>query len=123
MRECEKKRFVLFLFVGGINTLFGYSLYALFLFLKFHYAIASLMATIGGILFNFKSTGTIVFKNNNNKLLFRFVSVYIITYLLNVMCLKVFSSFNANMYVAGAILLLPMGLIAFMLQKKFVFGK
>lgn len=119
----ERKKLILFFLVGGINTLFGYSLYALLLYLQFHYAVASLMATIAGVLFNFKTTGVIVFKNNNNKLLFKFIAVYTVTYLLNIGFLKIFSSFNTNMYFAGAILILPMALIAFILQKKFVFGK
>jgi putative flippase GtrA len=117
----ERKRFVLFLFVGGLNTLFGYSLYALLLYLHFHYALASLMATIGGVMFNFKTTGVIVFKNKNNGLLLKFIAVYSATYLLNISFLKIFSSFNANMYFAGAVLIIPMAFLAFILQKKFVF--
>ena len=119
----ERKRLILFFLVGGINTLFGYSLYALLLYLQFHYAVASLMSNIVGVLFNFKTTGVIVFKNNNNELLLKFISVYIVTYLLNVGFLKIFSVFNSNMYFAGAILILPMALIAYTLQKKFVFRK
>jgi putative flippase GtrA len=119
----ERKKLILFFLVGGINTLFGYSLYALLLYLQFHYALASLMATVVGILFNFKTTGVIVFKNNNNKLILKFISVYVVTYLLNVGFLKIFSVFNYNMYFAGAILLLPMALIAYTLQKNFVFRK
>lgn len=118
----ERKRFILFLVVGGVNTLFGYSLYALLLYLHLHYALASLLATIGGVLFNFKTTGIIVFKNNNNRLLVRFMAVYSVTYLINLGCLKVFSSFNANMYIAGAVFILPMALLTFVLQKKCVFG-
>lgn len=118
----ERKRLILFLLVGGVNTLFGYSLYALLLYFHLHYALASLLATIGGVLFNFKTTGVIVFKNHNNGLLVRFIAVYSVTYLVNIGCLKIFASYNANMYIAGAILILPMALIAYVLQKKFVFG-
>jgi putative flippase GtrA len=121
LRE-ERKILLLFLLIGGINTLFGYSLYALLLYFHLHYALASLLATIGGVLFNFKSTGVIVFKNHNNRLLFKFIGVYCVTYLINVGCLKIFASFNVNLYIAGAILILPVALIAFVLQKKFVFG-
>lgn len=118
----ERKKLLLFLLVGGLNTVFGYSLYALFLYFSLHYTLASLLSTIGGVLFNFKTTGIIVFKNQNNNLLVKFIGVYTITYLLNIGCLKIFASFNANMYTAGAILILPMALIAYVLQKKFVFG-
>lgn len=115
------KRFIRFLFVGGINTLFGYSVFALFIFLKFHYSLAVLFGTILGILFNFKTTGKMVFNNADNSLLFRFVGIYTVTYLINVACLKVFDVFKINMFLAGAFLILPMALFSFMLQRKFVF--
>lgn len=118
----ERKRLILFLLVGGVNTIFGYSLYALLLFFHLHYALASLLGTIGGVLFNFKTTGVIVFNNHDNKLLLRFIAVYAVTYLLNVSGLKIFTIFNSNMYLAGAVLILPMALLGFVLQKKFVFG-
>lgn len=118
----DRKRLILFFLVGGVNTVFGYSLYALLIYLNLHYALASLLSTIGGVLFNFKTTGVIVFKNHNNRLLFRFIGVYTVTYLFNVGGLKIFSIYNANMYLAGAVLVLPMALLAFILQKKFVFG-
>lgn len=118
----ERKRLVLFFIVGGVNTAFGYSLYALLLYLHFHYALASLLATIGGVLFNFKTTGVIVFKSHDNRLLFRFIAVYTVTYLLNVVLLRIFSINNANMYLAGAALILPMAMLGFVMQKKFVFG-
>ncbi|NLG33174.1 MAG: GtrA family protein [Syntrophomonadaceae bacterium] len=118
----ERKRLVLFLLVGGLNTIFGYSLYALLLYSGLHYALASLLSTIGGVLFNFKTTGVIVFKNHNNKLLFKFIGVYAITYLLNIGCLRIFDIFNVNMYLAGAIVLIPVALIAYTLQKRLVFG-
>jgi len=121
LRE-ERKILLLFLLVGGINTLFGYSLYAILLYFHLHYALASLLATIGGVLFNFKSTGVIVFKNHNNRLLYKFIAVYCVTYSFNIGCLKIFATFNANMYIAGAILVLPLALFSYVLLRKFVFG-
>jgi len=118
----ERKRLFLFLIVGGVNTLFGYLLFALLLYIHLHYTLASLLATIGGVLFNFKTTGVIVFKNKDNRLIFRFIAVYLATYLLNIGGLKIFSILNINMYIAGAILILPIALLRFVLQKKFVFG-
>lgn len=124
---CEKYnidfKFIKFLFVGSINAAFGYSVFALLLFLKFHYSLAVLLSTILGILFNFKTTGYIVFKNSDNKLIFRFFGVYAITYILNIICLKMFNMFNFNLYLAGFILLLPTAIVSFFLMKKFVFNK
>jgi len=114
-------RFVRYIIVGGLNTLFGYSLFALFIFFHLHYTLAVLFATLLGILFNFKTTGKLVFNNSDNALLFRFVGVYIATYFINVACLKVFDIFKINMFLAGAFLILPLALFSFMLQRKFVF--
>lgn len=118
----KHKQLILFFIVGGINTIFGYSLYALLLFLHFHYALASFLGTVGGVLFNFKTTGTIVFKNRDNKLLFRFVAVYCVTYTVNVGCLRIFALYDANMYVAGLVLVVPVALLSYTLLKRFVFG-
>lgn len=116
-------RFVRFLIVGGINTAFGYGVYALLIFLKFHYAVAALLATILGVLFNFKTTGTIVFNSSDNSLLFKFIGVYTIIYVVNTGALKVFHSYDVDMYLAGAVMLLPTAVLSFLLNKKFVFMK
>ena len=110
-----------FLVVGGINTAFGYGVFALFILIGLHYVWAALLGQICGVLFNFKTTGTIVFHNKNNWLLFRFFGVYLITYLLNIGLLKVFDMFGVGSLVAGAIILLPMAAVSFLLMRKFVF--
>jgi len=115
------KRFILFLFVGLLNTGFGYGLFALLIFLKIHYALASLIATIIGIIFNFKTTGVIVFRNRNNYLIFRFFVAYGITYLLGLLFLYVTNYFKINNYVGGAAWLLPGAIISYFLMKSIVF--
>ena len=114
-------RFIKFLFVGALNTLFSYCVYSLLLFIGGHYAIAVIVSTVLGVLFNFKTTGVIVFKNNDNALIFKFVGVYSVTCSLNIIFLKIFDMFGFNLYFAGAILILPMALISFILMKKLVF--
>lgn len=110
-----------FLVVGGLNTLFGYSLFALFIFAGLHYSLAVFVSTALGVLFNFKTTGSIVFKHNNNALLFRFVLGYGVIYALNVGLLKVLSVSGFNMYAGGAMLLLPMALVSYFLNSRLVF--
>ena len=114
-------RFIKFLFVGALNTLFSYCVYSLLLFIGGHYAIAVIVSTVLGVLFNFKTTGVIVFKNNDNALIFKFVGVYSVTCSLNIIFLKIFDMLGFNLYFAGAILILPMALISFILMKKLVF--
>ena len=113
--------FLRFLVVGGINTVFGYSIFALFILIGLHYVLAALLGTICGILFNFKTTGTLVFKNRDNRLIFRFFGVYSITYFLTIGLLKLFNMAGVTPLVAGAIIVLPMGVVSFLLMKKLVF--
>ena len=108
--------------VGGINTLFGYSMFALFIFLDFHYAWASFVATVLGVLFNFKTTGVLVFRNKDNGLLFRFFCVYSVVYIGNVSMLKVLGGFGFDMYMAGAVVTVPLAVLSFVLNKLYVFG-
>jgi putative flippase GtrA len=113
---------VKFLIVGGINTLFGYLIFAFFIFINFHYSLAALISTIAGIIFNFNTTGRLVFNNRNNRLIFRFFGVYLIIYGLNILFLKLLGSMQMSMFIAGAVIILPVAVIAFLLNKYLVFN-
>ena len=115
--------FIKFLLVGALNTLFGYGIFALLLFIGLHYALASILATILGVLFNFKTTGILVFKNHDNRLIFKFVSAYCLTTVLSIIGLKFAKMVGLNLYFAGLILTGIMAIITFILQKKCVFRK
>ncbi|MCA2686238.1 MAG: GtrA family protein [Microcystis sp. M038S2] len=123
----KKHKFARFFLVGVLNTLFGYFLYGTLILIGLDYKYAVLLATILGVLFNFQTTGRLVFGSKNNKLIFRFVLVYVATFLLNVEALRVVDAMNINieqktkMLIAGAILLLPMAVLSFVLMKLFVF--
>lgn len=120
-KRAWNKRIIRFFLVGGINTLFGYGAFAFFIFLNFHYVFAALFATVLGIIFNFNTIGRIVFKKSEKKLILKFVCVYVITYLLNILGLRILNSTGLSSYISGAILILPMALIAYLLNSKFVF--
>jgi len=114
-------RFFRFLLVGGVNTLFGYLVFSVFILLQIHYAIASLLSTMIEILNIFFSTGKIVFNNNDSKLLIKFFGVYGVTYLINLLFLKIFDTYHINMLIAGAILVFPVALLSYFLNKALVF--
>lgn len=107
--------------MGGLNTIFGYSVYALLIVLNLHYVLAATLSQIAGILFNFQTTGRIVFENPDQRLIFRFFGAYGITYLLNLALLTVLKNFGINMLFAGVIVVLPMAIVSFFLFRKFVF--
>lgn len=116
-------KFVRFLFVSALNTAFGYCLFALLIFLGLPYQVALLIGNIIGVLFNFKTTGHLVFKNKKKSLIYKFFGVYGVVYLFNVGCIALLKSNGINEYYAGAIVTVPAGFLAYWLNSRFVFGK
>ncbi|TAN34191.1 GtrA family protein [Patescibacteria group bacterium] len=123
LRRIFENKFIRFLAVGGINTIFGYGVFALMIFFGLHYALAALLATILGVLFNFQTVGRLVFASYRRDLLFKFVGVYAFTYLINLVFLCFLNLKGVSNYVSGAILILPMAFIAFYLNKRFVYER
>lgn len=114
------EKFFKFLFVGFLNTAFSYFLYALFLTIGLVPNLALLFQYIFGVLWNFKTTGTIVFQNKNNKLIFKFITSYVITFLINSILLKILIV-HINKYIAQAILILPIAFLSFVILKNWAF--
>lgn len=112
-----------FLAVGGLNTLVGYGLFALFTWLGLPYPLAIGLATALGIGFNFQSTGRLVFGGAPVGRLGRFIGAYALTYLLNVAAVAALLHLGLNVYLANAAVILPLAVIAYMLQRTFVFGR
>jgi len=54
-------RFLKFLLVGGINTAFGYALFGAIYLLTGRHVLAVVVATVIGVVFNYFSTGRLVF--------------------------------------------------------------
>jgi putative flippase GtrA len=121
IRKFWSVRFFRFLVVGGINTLFGYLVYAGFILLNLHFSLAVLLSLILGIIFNFFTTGRIVFNNRKSSLIIRFFGVYAVYYLLNVSLLKLLMAQGFNSLVSGAITALPLAAVSYFLSRVFVF--
>jgi putative flippase GtrA len=121
MPNLINKQFLVFLLVGGLNTIFGYLIFALFIYCGMHYIIASLLGTIVGVLFNFKTTGQIVFKSYDNSLIYRFFMMYAVIYIINIIILKIMSYTTLNMYINGMVAIPITAIIAFLLNKYVVF--
>lgn len=122
MRRLLRHRMVKFLAVGVLNTAFGYGVFALLLWLGLHYSAAALFATVLGVLFNFKTTGVLVFGSRDNRKIGRFVAVYGVVYGANVAGLWLLTQAGLNAYVGGLVLILPLALLAYFLQSKYVFA-
>ena len=115
------KTFSRFVLVGLLNTAFGYSIFSLLIFLGLHYTVAILIATVLGVLFNFKTIGKLVFNNPHNHLFFKFIGVYTITYCINIILVKLLLINHINIYLAGAIAIFLAALVSYTLNKNWVF--
>ncbi|MBQ8032725.1 MAG: GtrA family protein, partial [Elusimicrobiaceae bacterium] len=110
--------------IGGLNTLFAYSIYAVCIFIGFHYTLAALSSAVIGTCFSFKTMGTLVFDNPDNFLIFKFVGVYVLGYFLNIGFLRILSQFICkNLYIDGIISAFLVALITFSLNKWVVFRR
>ena len=131
VKKCGVGRFCLRLFdikmirfflVAGLNTAFGYAVFAFFIFIGLHYTLAALFGQVIGILFNFRTYGVLVFHNKRFNLLPRFILIYVITYLCNIGSMYLLKYYlDLNDYGASAIMCVPIGLLGFVLNKIFVF--
>ncbi len=112
---------MLFVLIGILNTAFGYSLYTLLIFLGLRYNLAILIATIWGVLFNFKTTGILVFNNRRNNLILRYCGVYSVIYFLNVLFVWLMLKSGINSYLAQAFALPVLAVLSYAMQRDFVF--
>jgi len=113
--------FAKFLVVGGLNTVVGYGLFAAFIIAGLGAPLALALATVLGVLFNFKSFGLLVFRNGDGRLLPRFVAVYAGQYVVNLMCLRWLAALDLSPLLAQLLLLPPLSLASFLLMRRLVF--
>jgi putative flippase GtrA len=118
-----QRQLVRYLMVGALNTAFGYGVYALLLWVGLHYTAATLASTVLGILFNFKTYGTLVFKNRSNRLMLRFLAVYGFLYLCGNAWIFLLKKAGVTPYISGACWLIPNALLGFVLNRMFVYKK
>jgi len=117
----RRARLFKFFVVGVLNTAFGYGIFAVLIWYGLHYSLAAAISTILGVLFNFKTTGILVFKSHDNSKIIRFVLAYVVVYCVNVMALAILLHLGADTYLAGLILILPLALLAYFLNSQFVY--
>lgn len=115
--------FVKFILVGILNTAFGYGAFALLMYTGLHYPAAVVLSTIAGILFNFKTTGVLVFKNKDNSLIFKFIAVYTLVCITGIIILRLAEIAHINLYFAGLVSTGICAVTAFLLNKNWVFKK
>ena len=121
-RLLREHRFLRFLLVGGLNTAVGYGLFLICLALAPTTLTALVAANILAILFNFVSTGTLVFGQRDPRLLARFFAVYAVVFVYNAVGLEALENMGVRPWLGGLILLPGAVVIGYVLNRNFVFG-
>lgn len=114
-------RFLRFLVVGGINTVFGFAIYSGLILVGTRVWLALLLANVAGVLFNFFTTSVVVFRTSLRGRMLRFMSVYLAIYLVNLALLSAARQALGNAILAQALLVLPMAVLSYLLMRRFVF--
>lgn len=116
------RRFPRFILVGALNTVFGYGVFYLTLAATGHPQLSLAIATALGALFNFRSTGCLVFGRSETRLIMRFLAVYAGLFILNAAALDGMSRTGLAPALAQAALLGPMAALSYLLNASLVFA-
>jgi len=118
----ELPKIVRFLFVGGLNTLVGFLVFSLAIYLSNGNIGLSLAANIGvGVFFNYLSYGLGVFRSFGRKQFAKFVLAYAFLYLLNYAALLFMQGYQMNIYIAQFINVFYLAPLSYFIFNKLVF--
>ncbi len=121
-RAAEVRQFIKFLIVGGFNTLVGYAIFTGFILASTPSTVAVIGTTVIGALFNFASTGWIVFRSSETTLLPRFMVVYAGQCVVNVAMLRALELTGVTPLMAQALLIPLLTILSFVAMRQFVFN-
>lgn len=115
-------RFVRFLASGGLNFAFYYSLFTALHLLGVAPGPAVVSATVVAVLFNFTTTGRLVFGDRRWRLLPRFVGVYCVQGVANVTLLGGLIRAGVPVLQAEALVIVGLAIATFFALRRFVFS-
>jgi putative flippase GtrA len=122
LRRFWEIRLFRFFVIGAVNTLFSYLIYAGAILIGMHYTLATLISTVLGIIFNFFTTGKVVFRSLEGRRFFLFMLVYAVTYVVNILLLRLLvDGIHINKLIAGALVTLPVALLSYYLNARWTF--
>jgi len=111
-----------FLVVGSLNTLFAYALFAAFIFIGWHYTLATLAAGVLSVLSGYMAHRQFVFSFRGNSRLFRFALVFAANYLLSIGIQAGLIGVGLNShYAGGAVATVACAMTSFALNRYYVF--
>ena len=121
MNRANTGKYVRFILVGGLNTLFGYLVFAGLVSLGWRDIFAVPAATAAGVAFNFITYGKLVFASLDGHSLPRFVIGYVGLYVCNITGLRVLARFAVDPYKAQAVLVVPLAIVSYVINDRWVF--
>jgi putative flippase GtrA len=114
---------VRFLLVGMVNTAFGYALFAA-LYLASHHRQLSLVTSMTiGVMFNYFTTGRLVFANRGYRVLVRFGLGYAVVLVVNMAALEGLARAGLPTLAAQAIVLPAMVILSYAINRYVVFAR
>lgn len=120
-RASDAVQFLRFLLVGGLNTLVGYALFAIFILVGAGITFSLVGATVLGVMFNFRSLGSLVFIRTERRLLPRFVLVYAGQFAINWLSLRYLQALGVTPLFAQLMILPPLSIVSFLAMRRWVF--
>lgn len=123
LHELLAARALRFLAVGVVNSAVGYVLYLVGLIAGAAPSVALVLATVMGALFNYFSTGRLVFQNLGMDRLPHFLLAYFLVYVLNLALLQALISIGLSAGLAQLLLLPEVALASYLLFKHWVFRR
>jgi putative flippase GtrA len=121
-RSREFWRFVRFLATGGLNFAFYYTLFTALHLFGVRPIPAVIGATVVAVLFNFVTTGRLVFGSGRLHLLPRFIGVYVVQLAANIVLLRLLMRLGVPVLAAEALVIFALALATFFALRRFVFS-
>ncbi|WP_266183652.1 GtrA family protein [Dyella humicola] len=118
-----EKRFITFLLVGLLNTLFGLAAYAILIHVNLPIWLALIGGNVAGIAFNFFTTGHLVFSDIALNRLPRFVTAYLACYVLNYVAIRILVSLHLGAIKSQVLLAPAIAVTSYYLMSQYVFGR
>lgn len=115
------KRLVRFLLVGILNSIFGFLIFSAMVWLGHGSMMALLAGNAAGLVFNFFSTGGLVFQTLALHRFPKFAACYASMLLINYALLGILAPLVNSTIVAQAILTLPMAALAYAIMTFWVY--
>lgn len=123
MKALLSQTLVRFLIAGGVNTVFGLVVYSALALTPLPTWAVLVATNLVGIGFNFVTTGGLVFRDLGLDRLPRFVLCYGLVVLIYWVVIKALSPLAGGRIGAMAVVIVPMTVLTYLLQSRFVFRR